>query len=293
MFHNRHYSVPTLTFCREKLHGMLPSSARVLVLLCAMAAMSLFLWACGSQTPAELHTSPETDREALVAFYHATDGPNWRENRNWLADAPLERWYGVSADENGRVTELRLAGNELSGSVPPELGRLEKLRVLDLTATKTLTEVTISFGSKKSDDNLSSDPTKQDINQLMKELEQRRDNRDPISKAIDQIAEQASDPSNTRVVRNHLSGCIPGGLRKQLDLNASDLGGLSFCDKTNSQAEESERTASALTPSVREAAPIGYGMRRGAFEASEPAGYTGAVFDDRSLVWEKFQLGNL
>ena len=33
----------------------------------------------------------ETDRETLVAFYHATDGPDWVNNDNWLSDRPLER----------------------------------------------------------------------------------------------------------------------------------------------------------------------------------------------------------
>ena len=36
--------------------------------------------------------SVETDREALVAFYNATDGENWDESNNWLSDAPLGEW---------------------------------------------------------------------------------------------------------------------------------------------------------------------------------------------------------
>ena len=51
-------------------------------------------------------TSPETDREALVALYNATGGPNWDNNRNWLSDVPISEWSGVTADGNGRVTEL-------------------------------------------------------------------------------------------------------------------------------------------------------------------------------------------
>ena len=38
------------------------------------------------------------DRAALVALYNATDGPNWVDNTNWLTDAPLGEWYGVSTD---------------------------------------------------------------------------------------------------------------------------------------------------------------------------------------------------
>ena len=34
------------------------------------------------------------DRAALVTLYHATDGPNWRNNEGWVTDAPLENGTG-------------------------------------------------------------------------------------------------------------------------------------------------------------------------------------------------------
>ena len=49
-------------------------------------------------------------RAALVALYNATDGPNWVDNTNWLTDAPLGEWYGVSTDGAGRVVWINLAG---------------------------------------------------------------------------------------------------------------------------------------------------------------------------------------
>ena len=39
--------------------------------------------------------SAAADREALVALYRATDGASWRNNANWLSDAPLAAWRGV------------------------------------------------------------------------------------------------------------------------------------------------------------------------------------------------------
>ena len=78
----------------------------------------------GQTTPAP--ASPETDREALVALYNATGGPNWIRDNKWLSDVPISEWEDVATDNNGRVTELDLEGNQLSGCVPSSLsGRLD------------------------------------------------------------------------------------------------------------------------------------------------------------------------
>ena len=87
------------------------------------------------------------DRSALVALYNATDGPNWKNNDNWLTDAPLGSWYGVDTARDGRVTRLALEGrydpeirayvpHGLTGSIPPELGNLDRLRNLQLTSNE-------------------------------------------------------------------------------------------------------------------------------------------------------------
>ena len=73
-----------------------------------------------------------SDRDALVTLYEATNGDNWLENRNWLSNRPLGDWYGVTVDDSGRVIELHLSENELSGAIPPELSYLTKLEELDL-----------------------------------------------------------------------------------------------------------------------------------------------------------------
>ena len=51
---------------------------------------------------------PETDREALVAAYNATDGENWYLNSNWLSEAPLRPMGSVITNDDGRVTGLEL-----------------------------------------------------------------------------------------------------------------------------------------------------------------------------------------
>ena len=72
------------------------------------------------------------DREALIALYRATGGPDWRNSENWLSNAPLRRWYGVDVDRRGRVVQLWLAHNNLAGPLPLELGNLSALGALRL-----------------------------------------------------------------------------------------------------------------------------------------------------------------
>ena len=90
-----------------------------------------------------------SDRAALEALYHATGGDGWADNTNWLSDRPLGDWFGVEADEDGRVTGLRLGGwdatqgedidNGLTGSLPPELGILSHLRWMAIGGNHGLT----------------------------------------------------------------------------------------------------------------------------------------------------------
>jgi Leucine-rich repeat (LRR) protein len=68
--------------------------------------------------------------DALMALYISTGGPHWTTHSNWLTD-DVGNWYGVTV-QNGSVTELRLPGNNLTGQLPPDLGGLTNLKVLDL-----------------------------------------------------------------------------------------------------------------------------------------------------------------
>ena len=75
---------------------------------------------------------PSSDRDILEIFYDASGGPNWTNKDNWLTDAPLKDWYGVEVDGEGRVSELVIYDNNLTGRIPPELGNLAELVRLDL-----------------------------------------------------------------------------------------------------------------------------------------------------------------
>ena len=82
------------------------------------------------RTPFPSGGSVESDRAALVAFYHATDGDDWANNEGWLTDAPLDDWYGVNARD--RVNAIHLIDNGLNGYLPPELGDLVWLSTIQL-----------------------------------------------------------------------------------------------------------------------------------------------------------------
>lgn len=104
---------------------------------------------CVLVSAARAQGTAETDRAALVALYHATGGPGWTHDTNWLEDEPLKDWYGVEVNGYGRVTHLRLGGwdeslqkhvgNGLTGSLPPDLGTLSHLRGLEIGGNSGLT----------------------------------------------------------------------------------------------------------------------------------------------------------
>ena len=75
---------------------------------------------------------PDRQPVILEAFYKATKGEDWKNNDNWLTDAPLDTWHGVEVNGRGRVTALVLQGNNLEGSIPPELGGLANLERFEL-----------------------------------------------------------------------------------------------------------------------------------------------------------------
>ena len=91
---------------------------------------------------------PVADMVALVALYEATGGDSWDNNSSWLSFRPIGEWHGVTtAGLNGRVTELDLSGNRLSGAIPPELGNLASLTTLSLYGNGLSREIPSELGN--------------------------------------------------------------------------------------------------------------------------------------------------
>ena len=96
--------------------------------------------------PTALPPLNETDRTALIALFHATGGPDWTNNHKWLSDAPLGEWHGVTIDAGGRVVDLQLLDNGLTGELPPRLGELESLTRLCLCSNDLTGEIPPELG---------------------------------------------------------------------------------------------------------------------------------------------------
>ena len=73
------------------------------------------------------------DRNVLIALYNSTGGTSWKTSTNWLTGEPLESWFGVSVNSEGRVDSLVLEENNLNGTVPASLGNLTDLLTMDLS----------------------------------------------------------------------------------------------------------------------------------------------------------------
>ncbi len=100
----------------------------------------------GNNCSAAVSITVADDRAALVALYEATDGPNWTDKENWSSAAPLGEWYGVTTDDNGRVTNLNLTDNSLQGTIPVELGQLTNLTELDLSSNQLTGAIPVELG---------------------------------------------------------------------------------------------------------------------------------------------------
>ena len=94
---------------------------------------TLFLewWNRLSAGYAEECTPQQVERLALIELYNKSGGTFWRNTTGWSSSEPLNNWYGITI-ENGRVTELSLPGNGLTGPISGEIGNFTELTVFNL-----------------------------------------------------------------------------------------------------------------------------------------------------------------
>lgn len=76
---------------------------------------------------------PAAERAALLAFYQATGGGMAWKGNDWGGPPGTEgNWEGVTVEED-HVVAIVLVAKGLDGPLPPEIGDLTALRLLDLT----------------------------------------------------------------------------------------------------------------------------------------------------------------
>ena len=150
-------------------------------------------------------SAPPETMAALLALYNATGGANWRNNGNWLSNAPMGEWHGVITDSDGRVTELSLSTNRLTGEIPAELGSLTSLRRLYLFNNQLTGSIPAELGSLTN----------------LTELQLRSNQ---LTGSIPAELGDLTNLTELQLRSNQLTGCIPAGLRDVPDNDLDELG---------------------------------------------------------------------
>ena len=77
------------------------------------------------------------DSTLLVDFYNRTHGSLlWHTDTGWL-EAHVAKWYGITLDAAGRVTDINLPNNNLVGQLPlSQLDQLPNLSYLDVSGNE-------------------------------------------------------------------------------------------------------------------------------------------------------------
>jgi len=71
------------------------------------------------------------DSLALVTLYNATNGANW--TNPWNLNQPMTTWHGVTLNTDGCLSVLDLNSNNLTGSIPTDIGELQDCVYLNLS----------------------------------------------------------------------------------------------------------------------------------------------------------------
>jgi Leucine-rich repeat (LRR) protein len=175
---------------------------------------------------------PQTnpDRAILVELYNSTNGPGWYRKTNWLqGDSPCN-WYGVTCDGNGRVTELGLSKDNLTGTLPASIGNLSRLRILALLENKLSGNIPASLGNLVDvqyiflDNNQFSGSIPASLGNLSEALFLELSN-NQLSGSIPSELSNLPNLVSLLLFNNQLTGSIPANLGSLPNLTSLDLSG--------------------------------------------------------------------
>ena len=86
-----------------------------------------------------------SDQAVLSNLFELTSGHRWAASAGWLGGPALERWHGVRTDTLGRVTALELSDNGLAGTLPDDIGGLERLARLRIDGNALVGRLPLSL----------------------------------------------------------------------------------------------------------------------------------------------------
>ena len=115
--------------------------------LCIPGNSDFVTWSKGIENYRAGASCNDSNRAVLKAFFEIAGGSGWTNSDRWRGDGPLEEWYGVSVDSQGRVTALDLSDNGLEGRVPGSLGRLSQMTELRIGGNALAGRLPLSLSS--------------------------------------------------------------------------------------------------------------------------------------------------
>ncbi len=157
-----------------------------------------------------ISVSLEVLYKALSTFYTTTNGDRWTDNSGWdIGTIPtniesLKQWRGLIF-AGGALVGLRLPQHNLTGKIPPEIGNLAGLRLLELQSNNLSGSIPPELGDLSTLSSLSLS-----------------DNR--LSGSIPSELGDLSTLSSLNLYDNNLSGSIPPELGNLSALEELDLG---------------------------------------------------------------------
>ncbi|MDR3385729.1 MAG: leucine-rich repeat domain-containing protein [Rudaea sp.] len=76
---------------------------------------------------------PQTEHDALIAFFNTTGGSGWTDKTGWNGAVGTEcSWYGITCDNGPHIVGIELGSNNLTGTLP-SLDALPNLTYLGLS----------------------------------------------------------------------------------------------------------------------------------------------------------------